>query len=341
MISALILSRRRLAAGAGNVPGTRGAPGGTLRPGTLRGLRLVLALALAAWLVAGVLGAWRYVDGYVVYRGFPPPETPTGVPAGTVGTFTFFSPALGQTSRALVYVPPGYKRAVARGRRFGVMYLLHGSPGVAQNLFDAGAVASDADVLIHRHRIAPMVLVAPFGANADMEWADGSRGPYERYLLDVVHAVDAHYVTRPDRAHRVIAGDSEGAFGAANVALHHLRVFGGFQSWSGYFVEQGTGTFARASRAVLDANSPLRYVPGLDGPIRRLGLHAFLYDGSGDGGAPQMREFAAQLQAAGASVVSAVYPGGHDWGLWRRQMPRALTLASHWLSAPGVRGAAR
>ena len=309
----------------------------------IRALRRILAIALAAWLFVGWFGTFRYVDGYVVYRGFPPPETPAGVPAGTVRTFGFFSPALGHQSRALVYLPPGYTRAVARGRRFGVMYLLHGSPGVAANIFDAGAVARDANVLLHRHRIAPLLLVAPFGAGADMEWADGRSGPYEHYLLDAVHAVDARFATVAGRAHRVIAGDSEGAFGAANVALRNLRVFGGFQSWSGYFVEQGTGTFARASRAVLDANSPLVYAPRLARPIRRNGLHALLYDGNQDGGgALQMWRFAAELRSAGARVDSAVYPGGHDWGLWRRQMPHALVLASHWMSSGArVHGRAR
>lgn len=336
MISAPTPGSRRPGEGDGHVPGPSAVADGK-RGAAMRAARRILAVALAAWVLVGLFGTWRYVDGYVVYRGFPPPETPAGVPSGTVQTVGFFSPALGHDSRALVYLPPGYAGAAASGRRCGVMYLLHGSPGVAANIFDAGAVARDADVLIHRRRIAPLLLVAPYGAGTDMEWADGRSGPYEHYLLDVVRAVDARFATIPGRAHRVIAGDSEGAFGAANVALRNLPVFGGFQSWSGYFVEQGTGTFARASRATLDANSPLVYVPRLGGPIRRLGLHALVYDGSQDaGGTLQMWRLAAELRAAGAHVESAVYRGGHDWELWRRQMPRALILASRWMSAAPV-----
>jgi len=44
----------------------------------IRALRRILAIALAAWLFVGWFGTFRYVDGYVVYRGFPPPETPAG-----------------------------------------------------------------------------------------------------------------------------------------------------------------------------------------------------------------------------------------------------------------------
>jgi enterochelin esterase-like enzyme len=305
-------------------------------------LRRALAVGLAAWLLVGLFGAWRYLDGYAVYRGFPPPTVPNGVPAGTLATFRFFSPALHRESTALVYRPPGYARAVARGRRFPVLYLLHGSPGTAANLFDAGAAGRDASILIHAHRIRPLLLVAPYGLQGlggDMEWANGRRGAYERYLRDVVHATDAAFSTIPLRGARVIAGESEGGYGAANLALHDLRLFGGFQSWSGYFAAQRQGTFAGASAATLAANSPSTYVPRLAPEIRRRGLHAYLYDGLHERGAgDRTAAFAAELRRAGAAVVGAAYPGGHDWGLWRAQMPHMLVLASRWMR-PAARAA--
>src|SRR3954470_6547896 len=72
-----------------------------------RARRILVAAAVVAWLAAGAPGLWRYVDGYVIYRGFPPPVTPAGVSAGRVEKLRFFSPALHQQSTALVYVPPG------------------------------------------------------------------------------------------------------------------------------------------------------------------------------------------------------------------------------------------
>jgi enterochelin esterase-like enzyme len=307
--------------------------------------RVLLGLGLLAWLIAGVVGVWRYLDGYLVYRGFPPPVTPAGIAPGTTETFHFFSPALHRQSAALVYLPPGYAQAAARGQRFGVLYLLHGAPGTAANVFNAGAAARDANVLIHAHRMAPMLLVAPYGLQGfggDTEWANAGRGPYETYILDVVRAVDRAFATKADRAHRVLAGDSEGAYGAANVALGHLPVFGGFQSWSGYFTETPTGTFAGASPSTIAANSPRTYVSRLAPQIRRLGLHAYVYAGRQDThGLAQMRRFVPELGAAGAQVGSGAYPGGHDWGLWRAQMPRMLILASRWMAGTGGQGASR
>jgi hypothetical protein len=34
------------------------------------------------------------------------------------------------------------------------------------------------------------------------------------------------------------------------------------------------------------------------------------------------------------------FPGGHDWGLWRGQLPRMLVAASNWFATPPQRGAA-
>ena len=44
--------------------------------------RLALVLATAAFLLTGIYGAWAYVHDYEVYRGFPPPSDPSGIPTG-------------------------------------------------------------------------------------------------------------------------------------------------------------------------------------------------------------------------------------------------------------------
>jgi enterochelin esterase-like enzyme len=218
-----------------------------------------------------------------------------------------------------------------------VLYLLHGAPGLPTSIFNGGWAGRDASVLIAAHRIQPMLIVAPYGRyrlRNETEWADSPRGRYMSYVGDVVRAADQSLATIPDRAHRVLAGDSEGAFGATNVALHDLPLFGAFQSWSGYFTETPTGPFAHASTATIAANSPLDYVPSLAPQIRGLGLRAFVYAGNQDAfSLREMPAFVAELRAAGVRVSSGVYPGHHTWGLWRVQMPHMLELASSWFAA--------
>ena len=84
--------------------------------------------ALVAFLAVGLLGTYRYVDGYWLFRGFGPPTEPTWVAArGTAVRFYLPSPALGGRRQPVdVYLPPGY--AAHPRRRYPVLYLLHGLP---------------------------------------------------------------------------------------------------------------------------------------------------------------------------------------------------------------------
>jgi enterochelin esterase-like enzyme len=307
----------------------------------LRPVRAVAVAAVLAWVLAGLAGAYLYVHRYWLYRGFPAPALPASVSAGREVRVSFFSHALQARTSYLAYLPPGYAREAATGRRFGVLYVLHGHPGRAQDILDVGLAGSDLDQLMARHRIRPMILVLPEATTGpegggDTEWANTPSGRYEDVVLDIVRSVDARFATHADRAHRVLAGLSSGAYGAVNVGLHHLGTFGNLQSWSGYFVQTHDGVFAHASRTQLAANSPALYVRSLAPRIRRLGLRADLYVGRADKlpRLSQLGPFVARLRADGASVRTAEPRGAHDWRLWRREMPRMLEVADHWFRRP-------
>jgi enterochelin esterase-like enzyme len=308
----------------------------------------VLAVIAAVWLAFGIAGAVAYVHRYAIYRGFPVPATPAGVPRGTIETVAFHSAAVGADSRYMVYLPPGYGREAARGRRFPVLYLLHGYPGKMPVFVNVGAVNVASDVALAHHQMKPEILVIPAGKSgtlgADTEWADTPSGRWMSYVGDVVHNVDQRFATIPDRNHRGIAGDSLGGYGAMNVGLHDLREFSVIQSWGGYFTQTPTGVFAGATKAELAAASPAAYVRTLAPEIRKLGLRSWIFQGRSDSANPQlMLDFAAQLHAAGADVHVGFFPGGHDWGLFRAQAPRMLIAASRWFGerprarAPGLR----
>ncbi len=292
----------------------------------------VLAVLAVAWLVVGGLGVWAYGHDYYRYRGFGAPRDPAGVAPGRLITVRFFSPALRARRAYDVYLPPGYTRAAARGVRFGVLYLLHGSPGWPRLFVDAGNLGVAMDVLVARQQIRPFLVVMPDGRDgsykSDTEWADTPHGRYESFVLDVVHAVDRRWPTIADRAHRGLAGNSEGAYAAVNLALRHLDVFGTVESWSGYFTQAPSGPFKHADRAALIANSPALSVGSRAAQLARLPLHALLYGGAQDPDTRQLAPFAARLRAAGADVTARIYRGRHDWRLWRAQTPAMLRYAA-------------
>ena len=94
---------------------------------------VVILLAAAGLLSGGTYGAYAYLHDYDLYRGFPPPSEPASIPHGRLEHASFYSRALGQRRSYLVYLPPGYARQAAAGRRFGVLYLLHAPVGKARN----------------------------------------------------------------------------------------------------------------------------------------------------------------------------------------------------------------
>jgi S-formylglutathione hydrolase FrmB len=176
-----------------------------------------------------------------------------------------------------------------------------------------------------------MLVVMPDGRDgsflSDTEWANTRHGRWEDYVLDVVRAVDARWPTLRARSQRAIAGDSEGGFAAVNVALHHLRTFGTVESWSGYFRARRSGPFKHANAAQVLNNSPADYVWAYVDALRRRPLHAFLYAGRRDKDRHAVAAFAQELQAVDVRVQFALYPGRHEWRLWRDQTPRMLRYA--------------
>lgn len=306
-----------------------------------RRLTVTAAVVLAglALGVTGLAGAYRYWQSYFVHRGFVPVALVHGAHHGKLERIEFYSPALQRTTAYLAYLPPGYRP----GLRYPVYYLLHGSPGQPSVYLAIVSIGIRMANLIGEHRMAPMILVFPNGEIhgslfSDSEWANTPAGAFENGVIDVVHDVDHRFFTLPGRAHRVIAGFSAGGYGALNIALHHLDVFGNVQSWSGYFRQSRTGVFAHASPAVLAANSPLREVATLAAPLAVDPLRAFLFTGRDDNVSPQTIPMARALAAQGATVSYALYRGGHDWQLWRAHVNQMLILASRNATRPLTRG---
>ncbi len=303
------------------------------RRGRLPGLvaRLAVGLLAAIVLVGGTYGTYTYVRDYARYRGFAPPKDPPGVSAGHLASVGFFSPSLHATRNYLVYEPPGYQQMLAAGRRLPVLYLLHGSPGQPDYLFDVGEVGVTLDVLLQHHALRPMLLVVPDGRNgsfdSDTEWADTSTGAFESYIGDVIRDVDARFPTIPDRLDRGLAGYSEGAYASVNYAFHHLDQVSIAESWSGYFTQRTAGPFSHATPQQIAYNSPTGQLPVIAPRLRGDPLSVFIYSGTADKAAPVGQQFAAALNGAGATVEADGFQGAHDWRLWRNHMIDALGFA--------------
>jgi S-formylglutathione hydrolase FrmB len=179
---------------------------------------------------------------------------------------------------------------------------------------------------------------------------------YDDYIArDLVAYVDSSYRTLAARAHRGIAGLSMGGYGAVSLALAYPEVFSAAASHS--------GTLSPRHRPSADSTTPpgqayaasatelasiwggmwprIRPAFGRDisawdarDPARLLrramasgqaALPALYLDvGRDDPLAHQTRDFERTLRRLGVPHTYVEGAGGHDWGVWRRQVAESL-----------------
>ncbi len=297
----------------------------------------ILLLAVAAFGAVGIVGAYRYVDNYWLYRGFSPPGDPAYVKVrGTSLQIDVASPALGGRRQQVdVYLPPGY--ASHPRRRYPVLYLLHGEPGRPGAFLATVRMGVVEDELVAHRRARPEILVMPYGSTGaftDKEWANGVR-PHEGWetfvARDVVRAIDSRYRTIRASWARGIGGLSEGGYGAINIAIHHPGEFGLVESWSGYETADDLGSIFGHRKSLLVHNTPLDTLAGAAPALRRAHTFFWIYSGSTDRFLPQNQAFATLLARNRLPYRFRIVHGGHNWALWRGNAADSYLAASRHL----------
>jgi enterochelin esterase-like enzyme len=177
-------------------------------------------------------------------RAFPAPppgfaDPAPGVAPGRIEDLRYRSGVTGTQRLARVYLPAGY----ASGRRYPVLYLLHGIAGNQDEWGGYVRAPAILDKLEASERAVPMIVVMPNGRALpddrppapDQVFTPANAAGFENFerdLLDfLIPAVDAAYPTLADRGHRAIAGLSMGGGQALNFGLAHLDRF----AWVGAF----------------------------------------------------------------------------------------------------------
>ena len=154
------------------------------------------------------------------------------VPHGTVSRIWYDSPALGLERRMTVYTPVGYETS---GKRYPVLYLLHGMGGDEEAWISLGRTAQILDNLIAQGKARPMIVVMPNG-NASQEAAPGMvpptmqlpktmEGSYEQAFPEIVKFIDKNYRTIKSKSGRAIAGLSMGGFHSLHISKQYPDMF--------------------------------------------------------------------------------------------------------------------
>ncbi|MGC2357066.1 MAG: alpha/beta hydrolase family protein [Candidatus Acidiferrum sp.] len=249
---------------------------------------------------------------------------------------SFHSAALDREMKYRVLLPCGYQTG---GRRFPVLYLLHGLYGDYLNW----------DTRTNLERYAEkyeMIVVTP---EAGDSWYTNSatdpKDKFEDYIAkDLVAEIDGKFRTLRSRHSRAIAGLSMGGYGALKVALRYHDDFAFAGSLSGAldapqdlgdkrpeFRDQLLKVFGPPGNMVRAENnvfSLLQSAGPKDLP------YFYLACGSADDFLPVNRDFVAQLSSRGAAYEYHETAGGHSWDYWDRSVQDLLRSAANIVSKP-------
>ena len=132
-----------------------------------------------------------------------------------------------------VWTPPEYESS---SRRYPSVYLLHGMTGQVRGWFNVSPFTPNLPETIDSMGLeAIVVAVDGFTALGGAQWIDSPAvGGYGTYLCEeVVSLVDSRFRTLREAAHRGLAGNSSGGFGAMVWAMLRPDLFGGFAAHAG------------------------------------------------------------------------------------------------------------
>lgn len=147
--------------------------------------------------------------------------------AGNTDTIMVYSKAMHKNIPCVVITPSGYEKS---GRRYPVIYLLHGYGGnYAQWAKTAPQLKTDVDVM-------NLIIVCPDGGIGSwyMDSPVDTAFRYETFVGgELVSYIDAKYPTQADRGHRAITGLSMGGHGGLYLGIRHKDLFGAAGATSG------------------------------------------------------------------------------------------------------------
>lgn len=241
------------------------------------------------------------------------------VPHGILRTHLYDSKSNGVIRELNVYTPPGYD--ANPGRRYPVLYLLHGMNNDHHSWHRYGRADEILDNLLAEGAIKPFIVVMPLGyggASADgrsrgwlgapQDRQGALRNLYERDVIeDVIPFIETNYRTIADREHRAIVGFSMGGGHSSAIGLGHLDTF------------SYIGVMSAGMRGGLDSEPMATLAADPEAANEKIKL-LWIACGKDDFAMAGARTMSENLTKAGIEHTFLETEGAHHWRVWRRYL---------------------
>jgi putative tributyrin esterase len=242
-----------------------------------------------------------------------------------------------------VVYPFSYKNRQEAGRRYPVIYLLHGLTGHFDNWTDKTKLAVYA-------KNYDYIIVTPEGNDGwYTDSATAANDKYESYVIqELIPEIDSRFRTLADRDHRAVAGLSMGGFGALKFGLKYPEKFVVVGSFSGALgaASWSVKTLGSSWKALTDSiagvyaedDSPTRRENDIFKIVREISPEKiktlpFIYVdcGTEDFLIKENRDFNALLAEKKIPHEFRELPGKHDWVYWDSQVQEFLRVSQKFI----------
>jgi len=229
------------------------------------------------------------------------------IPHGQVRSIFYWSEVNGMERHVNVYVPAEYEKNP--GKKYPVLYLVHGWGEDESGWSVQGHMANIMDGLIDAGKAVPMIVVMPSGdiqTNSDVRQASGDITKI--YINDLIPFIDKTFRTIDDRQKRAMAGLSRGGMQTTMTVFANMDKF----AWMGTF----SGFFVRGNDGVVNAfNGVFKDPAAFDKQIKLL----FISTGTEE---RNPKEQVDQLKTHGIKNIVFHESQGtaHEWLTWRRAL---------------------
>ena len=227
----------------------------------------------------------------------------------------FRSSVTGKHEVCLVYLPPEFDYR----KEYPVLYLQHGYGENETGWIYQGHAGRIADRLLHEGRMEEMIIVMGNGMVSETGKEKDRRLAsilfHQILLSDLIPFIEAKYPVKTDKWSRAMAGLSMGSYQTSLVTLANPVMFGYAGLFSG-FLRAPWGEEESDRLSLLD--DPESFHESFRVFYRAMGTEDTFFG-----------NFAADdafLEGKQLNMIRKTFPGGHDWGVWRRCLHDFLPL---------------
>ncbi|HEY1764972.1 MAG TPA: alpha/beta hydrolase-fold protein [Opitutaceae bacterium] len=238
------------------------------------------------------------------------------VPHGIIHHQVYPSKVRGGDAGMWIYTPPAYDPR--SDTLYPVVYLLHGYGDREEAWIDAGHANTIVDNLIAQGKIAPIIVVMPYGHPVPVDqraafdnYAEKNTAAMQKDLLgDIIPLIERDYRADPSPEKRAIVGLSMGGGQSLTIGLGNPDKF----RWVGGF-----------SSASPEMDLETTFATIIKDPAARPHL-LWIGVGKDDFLLKRNEAFHAWLEKEGIAHSWNVSDGAHEWPVWRAYLPQFLEL---------------